>query len=303
MTDAFLPAMRHLLALRLRSQGLTQVRISSLLGITQASVSHYLSSGPNRAYSKLSELSVKKAEGDEFASLLAADVRKNAVEGVRRLNAIWTGLLGNGSVCSAHRNIYPSLADCDVCIKEYGHRRGARSAAIAEVAEAVRLLEGSSKFVSVMPEVSVNVACAAGDASTPADIVAVPGRIIRVRGRARAMLPPEAGASIHMSRMLLIVRKIRPDLRACMNLLYDERMAEALKTLGLKTLSIGNYRSRGEDPTVEALESRLKRTSRAFDAIIDEGGNGIEPNVYLFAGGAREVAGLALKLSRVYLAT
>ena len=56
MTQAFLPAMRQLVAIRLHSEGLSQSRISGLLGITQASVSLYLSASPGRSYSTLSEL-------------------------------------------------------------------------------------------------------------------------------------------------------------------------------------------------------------------------------------------------------
>jgi predicted fused transcriptional regulator/phosphomethylpyrimidine kinase/predicted transcriptional regulator len=303
MVQDFLPGMRQLVTLRLRSEGLSQNRISSLLGITQASVSIYLSSEPNKAYASLSGLSISRAEADRYSSRLAVAARSSAVDGVKTLNTIWMDLLGSGSICPAHREMYPSLASCEVCIEEYGRRRGARSQAISEVGEAVKMLEASPKFVSVMPEVSVNIACAAGTATTPADIIAIPGRIVRVRDRAKAMLPPEAGASAHMSKVLLLVRTRRPELRACVNVLYDRKMATVVRWAGLRALSIGNYPHHGAaDPTAEALEEELKSEPGPFDAIIDEGGNGIEPNLYLFAKGAREVAELALKLARAYSA-
>ena len=303
MVDTFLPATRQLVARELRSQGFSQSAISNLLGITQASVSLYLSSSPERSYSSFSSFSVGKAEALRYSARLAEAVKRNATDGVNTLNSIWTGLLGSGSVCGAHRSMYPSLADCDVCIKEYGHRKDGRSEAISEVADAVKLLEASKTFVSVMPEVSVNIACAAGPAATPADVIAIPGRIVRVKGRARAMLPPEAGASLHMSRVLLLVRRRKPELRACINLRFDEKMAKTLRKLGLKSLTIGGYSFPGaDDSTSEALEVRLKEPARGFDVIVDSGGSGIEPNVYLFAKGAREVAELALKASKVYSA-
>jgi predicted fused transcriptional regulator/phosphomethylpyrimidine kinase/predicted transcriptional regulator len=303
MIQAFLPAMRQLVAIRLRSEGLSQNRISSLLGITQASVSNYLSSDPERAKSILAQFLVTGSDADRYSAVLAQDVKKDPVAAVRTLNEIWTGLLGKGAVCQSHRALYPSLADCDVCIREYGERGGTRSETISEVADAVRLLEASETFVSVMPEVSVNIACAAGEAQTPADVVAIPGRIVRVRGRAKAMLPPEAGASIHMARILLLVRKLRPDLRACINLLYDDKMARTLKKLGLKVLEVAGHLLPGvQDPTSEALERRLSKSPLRFDAVVDRGGSGIEPNTYLFARGAGEVAELALRVSRAYSA-
>jgi len=302
MSQAFLPAMRQLVANRLRSQGFSQNRISGLLGITQASVSLYLSGGPSKAYSVLSRFALSKEDADAKAALLADAVRTSASEGVSTLFSIWMSLLGSGSVCAYHRELYPSLTDCEVCVKEFGGRGGARPDLIEEVAGAVRMLEQSPEFVGVMPEVSVNLACAAEDAQSPADVVAIPGRIVRVRDRAKAMLPPEAGASAHMSKVLLLARSRCKGLRACINIRYDRRMTGAMKKLHLRTISIGPYsRHEAKDPTAEAFRRRLTTTTGPFDAVVDEGGSGFEPNVYLFAKGAKEVAELALTLARAYL--
>ncbi len=303
MTQAFLPAMRQLVAVRLRSQGLSQSRISGLLGTTQASVSLYLSADPKKAYSVLARFSLSKEEAEAKAALLADSVRAGPEGAVGVLYSIWATLLGNGSACGYHRELHPSLAECDVCIRELGERAGTRSALVAEVTEAVRMLEGSPDFVRVMPEVSVNIACAGEDAASPADVVAVPGRIVRVRDRAKAMLPPEAGASEHMSKVLLIARGYRRELRACINIRYDGRMAAVMKRLRLRTISIGaRARSGTEDATAGVLQTKLASATGPFDAIVDEGGRGIEPNVYLFAGGAREAAELALRIARTYSA-
>jgi len=303
MVERFLPSLRQLVSGVLDSQGYSQSKISAMLGVTQASVSLYLSTDTGKAYTALSSLSVSEAKADQYAAVLAAAITRDAVDGVRTLKDIWTDLLGSGSICPAHRAAYPSLSDCEVCIKEYGQRQGSRSQTISEVSEAVKMLEGSPKFVAVMPEVSVNIACATGEADSPADIVAIPGRIVKVKGRARAMLPPEAGASAHMSRVLLLARGIRPEIRACINLRYDRRMAAAMKRSGLRSILIGKYSfPQSHDPTTEALERRLRSSPGSFDAIIDEGGSGIEPNAYVFAKGAREVARLALKLAASYSA-
>lgn len=174
---------------------------------------------------------------------------------------------------------------------------------ISEVAEGARLLEDSRDFIAVMPEVSVNIACAVPGASTPEEVVAIPGRIVRVKDRARAMLPPEAGASAHMSKVLLLVMRKRPGLRACVNIRYDGRMRRSLAKLGVRFIRIGNYpASSGDDPTAAALELKLGSSSEGFDAIVDEGSSGIEPNVYVFAKGGREAARAALALARAYSA-
>ena len=119
MAGVFLPAMRHLVAVNLRSKGLSQTKISSMLGVTQASVSLYLSTDRERAYGLLSRLSVARSQADRDSALLAEDLARGAVHGVGTLNRMWTGLLGAGSACAAHREMYPSLADCDFCVREY----------------------------------------------------------------------------------------------------------------------------------------------------------------------------------------
>lgn len=303
MVQEFLPSIRQLVARQLRTQGFSQNRISAMLGMTQASVSNYLASDVKKAYASLAQFEVSDEDADTYAALLAEDVKRNAVEAVSTLNTFWTGLLGRGSVCARHRSQHPSLADCDVCIKEYGHRRSELSDVVSEISDAVKDLESSTSFVKAMPEVSVNIACVAGDSDSAADVVAVPGRIVRVRGRAKAMLTPEPGASRHLSKVLLLVKKVRPDLRASINLRFDSRMGRILRKLGLKTVEIGDYDVSGtDDPTIKALVMKLATYRSGFDAVVDRGGNGIEPNVYLFAKGAREVVALALRVSRLYSA-
>jgi predicted fused transcriptional regulator/phosphomethylpyrimidine kinase/predicted transcriptional regulator len=303
MVQEFLPSIRQLVTRQLRRQGFSQSKISAMLGITQASVSHYLSSETGRSYSTLAAFGVPREEADTYAALLAEDVKRSTVDGVSTLNTLWTGLLGSGSVCGRHREQYPSLADCDVCIKEYARDQPERSGTIAEVADAVKVLESSATFVNVMPEVSVNIACTASDATSVAEVVAVPGRIVKVRGRAKANLPPEPGASRHLSRVLLLVRRVRPEVCACINLRYDLKVGRILKRLSIRSIQIGGYfLTATGDPTIGALVERLSTTHGTFDAVVDTGGNGIEPNLYLFSTGAREVAALALKIADTYSA-
>ena len=303
MTQSFLPSMRQLVARRLRDKGMSQNRISSLLGITQASVSLYLSSDVKKAYASLAALNVSGADADRLSAQLSTAVTDGPVEGVRAIASIWGGLLGRGLACDAHRAMYPELADCDVCISEYGMRPVGHAENVADVSDAVRTLEGSPEFVAIMPEVSVNIASASEGASTPADVVAVPGRVVKARGRARATLPPEPGASVHMARVLLLAMSRRPEHRACINVRYDGKMGELMRREGIRPLAVRGVRKPGvDDPTVAAMEEGLKAYRGVFDAVIEEGGGGIEPNVYLFAKSAREAAELAIRLAKSYSA-
>jgi predicted fused transcriptional regulator/phosphomethylpyrimidine kinase/predicted transcriptional regulator len=303
MVQSFLPALRLLVARSLIEQGQSQAKVSSALGVTQASVSHYWSSNPDKAYDSLASLSVGREEAERIVALLGEDLKRDPTYAVETLTTVWTSLLGRGAVCPAHRALYPSLAGCDVCMRQFGHNGEGRYETITGVAEAVKLLESSPTFASVMPEVSVNVACLSGESDSPEDVVAVPGRIVRVKNSPRARQPPAFGSSKHLAGVLLLVRKRRSGFRAVINLRYDPRIATVLRQLGLRVLEIGPYSAGGgEDPTLEALRRRLLLSKAGFDAVVDPGSRGIEPSLYIFGKSAAETARLAIKVSELYSA-
>jgi predicted fused transcriptional regulator/phosphomethylpyrimidine kinase/predicted transcriptional regulator len=301
MVERFLPSMRQLVSNILDAQGFSQSKISAMLGVTQASVSLYLRQDLNKAYASLASLSIAKEDADRYSSLLAEDVKRDPTYSVETLLNLWTRHLGKGLVCDAHRDQQPSLAQCDICVRMFGKWNRAEPEAIAEVTEAVRLIEAANEFASIMPEVSVNLAYIPGSSELPEDVIAVPGRIVKIRGRAKAMLPPAPGSSRHLAKVLLLVRRRRKDVRAALNLTYDRRMDAVLKRLKLQSIRIGAYgMSHGEDPTLEALRAELVRSRGNFDSVIDEGTKGIEPNVYLFGRKPIDVANLAIRASKLY---
>src|SRR5271169_2584182 len=279
MVDSFLPSMRALVARRLKEDGLSQGKIASLLGMTQASVSTYLSTSAARQTTALSSLGVTPEEADTYAALLAEDLKNNPTYAVATLYSIWSRLIGGGGACGAHRSQHPFLATCDVCMKVFGPERGHSEGAVEHVEGALKAVEGSSLFVRVMPEVSVNVAYAPVGAKSAEDVVAIPGRIVRVRGQARSFMRPEYGASTHLAAILLEVERKNPRLRAAMNLRYDEKMSRVLNKLGVSQLTIGrSYPAGPQDKVLGALHARLSSLGKAsgFEAVVDLGGEGVE---------------------------
>lgn len=300
MVEDFLPAMRLLVARELSRQGYSQSRVAALLGMTQASVSLYLSSDSAKAYGSLAAFQISTEEADSYARALADDAKRKPAYAVETLGGIWLSVLGKGQACDAHRLSYPSLADCDVCIRAYGGHGDRGVETISEVNRALKLIESSRTFAKAMPEVSVNLACVSGDSRSPDDVVAIPGRIVRVRGSARATREPEFGASGHMARMLLLARARRKEFRAAINLRYDGRMARVVKKLRLTPIELADRGDASE--TTDALSRSISRARGAFDAVVDRGGKGIEPNLYLFGKGAVGVARLAVRASELYSA-
>lgn len=303
MVETFLPSMRVLVARRLRADGFSQGRIASMLGVTQAAVSQYLSSKAGKAYAALASLSVGEDDADRYAALLAEDAKRSPVYAVETLGTMWKDLLGRGALCAAHRAMHPALAGCDVCVRQYGAPSPKGQAALDHVAKAVKLLERSPYLAAAMPEVSVNVAYLGGEGESVQDVIAVPGRIVRVKGYAKAMQPPEFGASEHMARVLLRVRARNPTAKAAVNLRYDKAMGRALKRMRLKVLELGGRYPAGQgDPVLAALTLRLIEEPGRFDAVADAGGVGVEPNVYVFGEDAVKAAELAVRIAEEYSA-
>ncbi|MDA4122294.1 MAG: hypothetical protein OK456_03835 [Thaumarchaeota archaeon] len=302
MTDSFLPSMRKMVALKLRDQGFSQGRIASMLGVTQASVSLYLKRGGRRQRA-LDALGVSSDEAELYASLLAEDLKKDPVYAVNTLYSIWSDILGRGAMCSTHRSQYPILAKCDMCMSVFpGRAAGSEGGAIEQVAEAVRTIEGSSIFVKVMPEVSVNIAYAGPNASSVREVVAVPGRIVRVRGMPRSFMRPEFGASTHLAGILLAVKSRDPSVRGAMNLRYDLKMERALASQGIRHVTLDTSQGdRTDADLLASLDEKLRDAPGPIEAVVDRGGPGIEPGLYLFAGDASRVAQIGLRLARAYV--
>jgi predicted fused transcriptional regulator/phosphomethylpyrimidine kinase/predicted transcriptional regulator len=306
MVDSFLPSMRALVARRLKEDGLSQGKIASLLGLTQASVSSYLSTSPSRQTAKLTSLGVNAEQAETYAALLAEDLKNNPAYAVATLYSIWSKIIGGGDACALHRREYPFLATCELCLKVFGPKKGHAEGAVEQVESALRSVEGSSLFVRVMPEISVNLAYAPDGANSVEDVVAIPGRIVRVRGQARSFMKPEYGASTHLAAILLEVEGKRPALRAALNLRYDEKMAKVLSRLGVKQLTMGrSYPADPGDKVLGALRALLSAQGGdgRFEAVVDLGGEGVEPSLYLFAEDAVKVVRRALEVARAYVAS
>ena len=94
---------------------------------------------------------------------------------------------------------------------------------------AVEMLEECPEFSSLMPEVRVNIAYALPEAKTPQDVAAIDGRITVVQGKPHASGLPRWGASDHMARLLLEVRKYDSSINAGINFKCDAKIIEVAK--------------------------------------------------------------------------
>ena len=302
MMKGFLPALRGLISHTLRERGLSQSKIAALIGVSQAAVSQILSKNRAQYLEKILEMGFERGEVETLLNLLLEDIVIDPVKATQTLYYFWRNALERGTLCSYHRRLYPQLALCKVCLRRWGLGFDEDSAlTLRKVGEAVKLLESSPHIAHLVPEVSMNVAQALKNAKTLEDVAAVPGRIVKVRDRVRAVSGPEFGGSRHLAEILINIMKFSPKIRAVLNLKLDEKILETVESLGFRYAVTGHPTShRSVDEVVKAVAQEFEEKGE-LDVVMDWGGIGLEPTTYVFGSDAVEAARKALLIASTYV--
>ncbi|MGQ9479575.1 MAG: PfkB family carbohydrate kinase, partial [Thermoproteota archaeon] len=184
------------------------------------------------------------------------------------------------------------------------YRESSRIDVLKSLERARMIVESSPGVVELIPEVGMNIAMAIPYAETPMDVAAFPGRIVRHLNQARAVGCPAFGASRHLARYLLSIRKYDPDKSAAANLRYSEEVIEALRERRLKI----SFYDRSQEPEdvkrVEGMtipwgvEQAVGRIGSAPDVIYHTGDIGKEPMIVVFRDNAEGLALLIVEVSR-----
>lgn len=180
------------------------------------------------------------------------------------------------------------------------------------VTRALAMLEDSRHFALLMPEVRINIVYALPGAKSPQEVVAVDGRITVVNCVIRTAGLPRYGASNHMARLLIEVRKYDASVNAGINFKCDKDVIEVVQ----KYCSQKNYGFGWIDRTKEPAEvaekeggsmpwkvKYLKDTYGSIPKFFYEGdGWGKEPLFVVLGKDAVEVTSLAIDIARLYKA-
>ena len=301
MVETFLPAMRGLVAHELAKKGFSQSKISKLLGVTQPAINQYLAKPQNFYAQKVSALGISEAESTRYAGLLGEDLMTNQIAAVHTLYTVWRQLLLEGRLSDPNRNLQGQpLCNIWMSMMNPTTTGDERMAIIEEIKRAVKIIEDSTAFPNIMPEVSVNLVVSTKSPKGEPDVAAMPGRIVNIKGRARGLLAPEFGVSHHMARVLLALHSKFPSIRASMNIRYDDKIAKILKKNRIEYMMTDSSRREGTDPVLESIQQLLVKIKKQPQAIVDAGGQGIEPITYIFGESALEVVKNAIGISQQY---
>ena len=95
--------------------------------------------------------------------------------------------------------------------------------------KAVEMLRNCPEFSRLVPEVRVNLVYALPEARTSEEVAAIDGRITVVGGLPHASGLPHWGASDHMARLIIEVRRYDPSINAGINFKCDKTIIEVVK--------------------------------------------------------------------------
>ncbi|AAL80725.1 phosphomethylpyrimidine kinase [Pyrococcus furiosus DSM 3638] len=268
--EVVIPAIRARVAKVLYSQGYSQGEIADIMGVTQAMVSKYIT-----RYSPPEILKPLEKEIENIALALVELIKRGEKKEnlVKILERKYFELLRNEEFCKAYES-YSGLPG-NIC-GEILSFISERQSVIEELSKALSVLLSDEKFPELIPEIRSNFAYSLPNPKGIEDVAAVPGRITLVHGKPFAM-PPQFGASRHTAKIL--VRISNPQVRAVLNIRYGEDVEEALKLSGLKIARLKEG-SRSEEETEVKIAELFKE--EIWDAVIDPGGFGVEPCVYIF---------------------
>lgn len=174
-----------------------------------------------------------------------------------------------------------------------------RYLAMQDVKKAVSILEGSSDFVKLIPEVGCNIGMAIPGARTYGDIAAVEGRMVRYRGKANPVGCVNFGTSRHIAGIILAALREKPEIKAAINVKYSEEIIEACKEMGLGISFFDREKEPEDVSTMDWGASKaIKEYGGVPEVIFDKGGMGKEPMVRLLGTEASEIARIAVELAR-----
>jgi len=276
IAEELMPFIRARVAERLYESGMKQSQIARYLGITQAMVSKYLAG----------RYGVPEGLPDEIDEI-AADVARTILFGGSKEDAIFVAsrrvleMFQSGKLC-AHYAAYAGVSE-DVCRRLF-LSRGTGAEILSQLTSALRALENLDGFSRLIPAVRSNFVYAPEMPTGIDDVAAVPGRITSVRGKVFA-LPPEFGASRFTASLVLEVMRKVPELRSVINIRYGRDVEAAIQRAGF---SVMRTRTGGMSDG-EAVRAIAGLFDAPHDAVIDEGGEGVEPMVYVFGKDPLEV--------------
>jgi XRE family transcriptional regulator, thiamine biosynthesis regulator len=285
VVEEFLPTFRSMLAGELRERGLTQIEVAETLGISQSAVSKYAHGEVARREVFLEDERVRELVEHAAEGLATGDMSR--VQTLVEAEVLIRELETRGDLLAElHERAMPELAAYEGDFRIHDPESPLRTTerVLSSVRRGLRILENTSGFAGLIPNVGSNLVECTPDAATIDDVAGVPGRIFDVKGRATIPGDPEFGVSEHVASVLLTAREHGSDARAALNVRYDPSLVALLEDADYAVVEFG-----GEESLERAIADALEATPEAT-VLAQTGGFGIEPVIYVLAEDAETAA-------------
>jgi predicted fused transcriptional regulator/phosphomethylpyrimidine kinase/predicted transcriptional regulator len=284
VVDEFLPTYRSMLAAELRERGFTQSEVAEALGISQSAVSKYAHGDFARHDAVLEDDRVQELVETVGRGLANGDMRP--VQALVEAEVLIRQLERGDLLASMHRDAVPELAEygSDFAVHDPESELRTAERVLSSLRRGLRVLENTSGFANLIPNVGTNLVACTPDADGIDDVAGVPGRIVDVKGRATVPAEPEFGVSEYVASVLLAARTAGADVSAAINVRHDEDVLAALSAQGLTAVEFT-----GEDDIETAVEAALSEHPEAR-VLYQTGSYGVEPIVYVLGEGSVAVA-------------
>ena len=285
VVEQFLPTVRSMLAEELRDRGFTQREVAEALGISQSAVSKYAHGDVSRTEEIVTDERVRETVGEVAEGLAAGDTSR--VAALIELEVLIRELEAGDLLGELHEAAMPALADTeyDFTVHDPDSEARARERTLGSVRRGLRLVQNTSGFATLVPNVGSNLVEALPDADSVEEVAAVPGRIFDVKGRAAVPADPEFGVSEHVAGILLAAREAGLAVDAAVDIAYTEATVERLAAAGHPTVEFAA--EGGPDAVREALADHEPTAETVV--VYQAGGYGIEPIVYVLGPDAASV--------------
>jgi predicted fused transcriptional regulator/phosphomethylpyrimidine kinase/predicted transcriptional regulator len=285
VVEEFLPTFRSMLAAELRERDFTQHEVAEALGISQSAVSKYAHGSVSQCQAvlddeRVQDLVVRIAEG-----LAAGDM--SSVQALVETEVLIRRLEQGDLLATLHEESMPELAEYDGDFAIHDPESDVRTTeqVLSSVRRGVRTLTSASGFAGYIPNVGSNLVECLPDAAGIEDVAAIPGRIFDIKGRATVPSDPEFGVSEHVAGVLLSAREAGTDVRAAVNIRYDDDIVQQFADAGYETVEFDP--DAPTDPIVAALGDGA---SDDTFVLYQTGGYGIEAITYVLAPDAPTAA-------------
>ncbi len=283
----YLPAVRLRVARLLRESGLSQDEIASRMDVTQAAVSKYLSSSHPEP-TLVATVPLAKTISTRILNNEPADTI------VRDICSTCMSMRIGGTICAKHRQSVDSLeaAGCQICSTLLGGGEpslAGKARVLDDMRRAIDLMERSPVFHRLVPQVRANIVACEQDATKASEVAAIPGRITLVGGYARALMPPEFGASSHTAEILIWAKKTWVQIRACLCISGSPEVVRSCETQGTRVLRLPSPAA-----TADAIARQADSRVGEFNAsktigLHVPGGVGVEPILYILGASAQDL--------------